>query len=159
MLVWAFFKGEKCGNDPWDARTLEWSIPSPPPEHNFAAIPTVHARDAWWYEKTHKEEIAQEKAAHIKAEESHGGIHMPDQSWYPLFAAIGLLVGAYNLAQLHYPVTMFGQQVLASHLPLAITGLGLMVAACYLWALEGPGGYHLHIDAEGKVTESRGDHH
>jgi cytochrome c oxidase subunit 1 len=54
---------------------------------------------------------------------------------------------------------MFGQQVLASHLPLAITGLGLMVAACYLWALEGPGGYHLHIDAEGKVTESRGDHH
>ena len=159
VLVWAFFKGEKCGNDPWDARTLEWSIPSPPPEHNFAAIPTVHARDAWWYEKTHKEEIAQEKAAHIKAEESHGGIHMPDQSWYPLFAAIGLLVGAYNLAQLHYPVTMFGQQVLASHLPLAITGLGLMVAACYLWALEGPGGYHLHIDAEGKVTESRGDHH
>lgn len=159
VLVWAYFKGEKCGNDPWDARTLEWSIPSPPPEHNFAAIPTVHARDAWWYEKTHKEEIAQEKAAHIKAEESHGGIHMPDQSWYPLFAAIGLLVGAYNLAQLHYPVTMFGQQVLASHLPLAITGLGLMVAACYLWALEGPGGYHLHIDAEGKVTESRGDHH
>ncbi|MEI7567497.1 MAG: hypothetical protein WCJ10_06640, partial [Opitutaceae bacterium] len=115
--------------------------------------------DAWWYEKTHKEEIAQEKAARIKAEESHGGIHMPDQSWYPLFAAAGLLVGAYNFAQLHYPVTMFGQQVLASHLPLAITGLGLMVAACYLWALEGPGGYHLHIDAEGKVTESRGDHH
>ena len=64
-----------------------------------------------------------------------------------------------NFAQLHHPVTMFGQQVLASHLPLAITGLGLMVAACYLWALEGPGGYHLHIDADGKVTESRGDHH
>ena len=29
--------------DPWDGRTLEWSIPSPPPEYNFAEIPEVHA--------------------------------------------------------------------------------------------------------------------
>jgi cytochrome c oxidase subunit 1 len=158
VLVYSYFKGVKCGSDPWDARTLEWSIPSPPPEHNFAAIPTVHARDAWWYEKTHKDEIAKEKAEHIKAEESHGGIHMPDQSWYPLIAAFGLLFGGYNFAQLHHPLVMMGNQVLASHLPLAITGGVIFVGACYLWALEGPGGYHLHIDADGKVTESRGDH-
>ncbi len=31
--------------DPWDARTLEWSIPSPPPEYNFALIPQVQDRD------------------------------------------------------------------------------------------------------------------
>lgn len=158
VLVWSMLKGKVAGNDPWDARTLEWSIPSPPPEHNFAAIPTVHARDAWWYEKHHQEEIAKEKAAHIKAEESHGGIHMPDQSWYPLFSAIGLLIGAYNFAQLKHPVMMFGNQVLASHMPLAITGGVIMVGALYLWALEGPGGYHLHIAPDGKVTESRGDH-
>ncbi len=159
VLVWSFFKGKKCGNDPWDGRTLEWSIPSPPPEHNFAAIPTVHARDAWWYEKHHKEEIAAEKAAHIQAEESHGGIHMPDQSWYPLFAAFGLFIATFNFAQLHQPVVMFGHQVLASHLPLALTGGVIMVVALYLWSLEGPGGYHLHIAADGKVTESRGEHH
>ncbi len=159
VLVYSFFKGQKCGNDPWDARTLEWSIPSPPPEHNFAAIPTVHARDAWWYEKTHQEEIAKEKAEHIKAEESHGGIHMPDQSWYPLFAAAGLLVGAYNFAQLHHPVVMFGQQVLTSHLPLAIAGLGLLLASCYLWSLEGPGGYHLHLDGDGNPIDSPGGHY
>ena len=41
-------KGERAGNDPWDGRTLEWSIPSPPPHYNFAEIPTVHARDAHW---------------------------------------------------------------------------------------------------------------
>ena len=29
--------------DPWDARTLEWSIPSPVPAYNFAEVPTVHA--------------------------------------------------------------------------------------------------------------------
>ena len=28
--------GEPSGDDPWDARTLEWSIPSPPPPYNFA---------------------------------------------------------------------------------------------------------------------------
>jgi cytochrome c oxidase subunit 1 len=159
VLVWSLFKGKPAGKDPWDARTLEWSIPSPPPEHNFDAIPTVHARDAWWYEKHHKEEIAKEKAAHMQAEESHGGIHMPDQSWYPLFSAIGLFIGAYNFAQLKHPVMMFGNQVLSSHMPLAITGGVIMVASLYLWALEGPGGYHLHLGADGKVTESRGDHH
>ncbi len=31
--------------DPWDARTLEWSIPAPPPPYNFAIIPTVTERD------------------------------------------------------------------------------------------------------------------
>lgn len=34
--------------DPWDGRTLEWALPSPAPEYNFARIPIVTARDAWW---------------------------------------------------------------------------------------------------------------
>jgi len=34
--------------DPWNGRTLEWSIPSPPPEYNFAVIPHVHDIDAFW---------------------------------------------------------------------------------------------------------------
>jgi len=36
------------GNDPWDARTLEWSVASPPPAYNFAVIPEVHERDEFW---------------------------------------------------------------------------------------------------------------
>ncbi|WP_182418604.1 cytochrome o ubiquinol oxidase subunit I [Bartonella sp. HY038] len=36
-------------NDPWgDARTLEWSISSPPPAYNFATVPQVQAEDAYW---------------------------------------------------------------------------------------------------------------
>ncbi|WP_281995131.1 cbb3-type cytochrome c oxidase subunit I [Ruegeria faecimaris] len=31
--------------DPWDGRTLEWSIPAPPPPYNFAIIPHVTDRD------------------------------------------------------------------------------------------------------------------
>jgi cytochrome c oxidase subunit 1 len=38
-------------DDPWDGRSLEWSIPSPPPEYNFAEIPHVEARDDWWHRK------------------------------------------------------------------------------------------------------------
>jgi cytochrome c oxidase subunit 1 len=41
-------KGEIAGNDPWGAPTLEWSIPSPPPEYNFAEIPTVTSRYPLW---------------------------------------------------------------------------------------------------------------
>jgi cytochrome o ubiquinol oxidase subunit I len=34
--------------DPWNARTLEWTTASPPPFYNFAQIPVVHDRDAFW---------------------------------------------------------------------------------------------------------------
>ena len=32
-------KGREAGADPWDGRTLEWSLPSPAPEYNFAEVP------------------------------------------------------------------------------------------------------------------------
>ncbi|MBB4857565.1 cytochrome o ubiquinol oxidase subunit 1 [Novosphingobium chloroacetimidivorans] len=34
--------------DPWNARTLEWSIASPPPAYNFAHTPVIHDLDAWY---------------------------------------------------------------------------------------------------------------
>jgi len=34
--------------DAWDGRTLEWAISSPPPHYNFARIPLVQSRDAFW---------------------------------------------------------------------------------------------------------------
>ncbi len=34
--------------DPWDARSLEWSIPSPAPFYNFSTIPQVNSQDAFW---------------------------------------------------------------------------------------------------------------
>jgi cytochrome c oxidase subunit 1 len=47
-MVWSYFKGPHAGADPWDAWTLEWSIPSPPPSYNFAVIPTVESRRPLW---------------------------------------------------------------------------------------------------------------
>jgi len=40
-----------AGPDPWNGRTLEWSVSSPAPFYNFAHIPTVFGRDAFWNTK------------------------------------------------------------------------------------------------------------
>ena len=38
----SLFKGEKAGNNPWKATTLEWLTPSPAPHGNFTKFPEVH---------------------------------------------------------------------------------------------------------------------
>jgi cytochrome c oxidase subunit 1 len=38
-FIWSLFKGEKAGDNPWEATTLEWATTSPPPHDNFAGIP------------------------------------------------------------------------------------------------------------------------
>jgi len=41
-------KGKKVGKNPWDATTLEWDAPSPPPHGNFEVLPSVY-RDPYEY--------------------------------------------------------------------------------------------------------------
>lgn len=40
-LAYSVVYGRKVGPNPWGARTLEWTISSPPPAHNFDELPTV----------------------------------------------------------------------------------------------------------------------
>ena len=47
-LLWSYFRGELAGSDPWDAWTLEWSTPSPPPAYNFPVLPVVKSRRPLW---------------------------------------------------------------------------------------------------------------
>lgn len=56
LAVWYGFKHKGRlpvrENDPWgDARTLEWSISSPPPPYNFAKVAHVKTLDAYWQMK------------------------------------------------------------------------------------------------------------
>ena len=44
-------KGDVAGLDPWDARTLEWTIPNPTPEYNYAVVPVVSELDDFWHRK------------------------------------------------------------------------------------------------------------
>jgi cytochrome c oxidase subunit I len=47
-LLLSLRQGERAGDDPWDAWTLEWSTTSPPPEYNFEALPEVRSRRPLW---------------------------------------------------------------------------------------------------------------
>jgi len=40
-LIWSLKKGAKAPDNPWEATTLEWSIPSPPPFDNFGGVHPV----------------------------------------------------------------------------------------------------------------------
>jgi cytochrome c oxidase subunit 1 len=48
---WNFVKGERATDNPWSAPTLEWSVSSPPPPYNFAALPVVSALYPLWVPK------------------------------------------------------------------------------------------------------------
>jgi cytochrome c oxidase subunit 1 len=41
-FFWSIKKGQKVGDNPWDATTLEWAAPSPPPHGNFAVAPKAY---------------------------------------------------------------------------------------------------------------------
>ena len=94
-------KKQNAGGDPWDARTLEWSIASPPPHYNFVEIPKVKNIDDWWYKKYpellegNNQNIKKQK---IEVEDSsnvdESKIHLPDLSYYPLLIGIGLTIAA-----------------------------------------------------------------
>lgn len=51
-------KNRDITGDPWDGRTLEWATASPPPFYNFALVPTVHSRDAFWEMKQQKKDTS-----------------------------------------------------------------------------------------------------
>jgi cytochrome c oxidase subunit I len=50
-LVVSVFRGRPAGGDPWNAWTLEWSVSSPPPPHDFDTIPVVRSRRPLWDQK------------------------------------------------------------------------------------------------------------
>jgi cytochrome c oxidase subunit 1 len=49
-------KGAAAGDDPWDANTLEWATPSPPPAHNFHSLPPIRSERPFYDEKKVREE-------------------------------------------------------------------------------------------------------
>jgi cytochrome c oxidase subunit 1 len=46
----AWRRGPEAGPNPWDAWTLEWATSSPPPDYNFARLPSVKSARPLWDE-------------------------------------------------------------------------------------------------------------
>jgi len=64
--------------DAWgEGRTLEWSTSSPPPFYNFAVIPTVHGRHAFWDMKHGDESADSRLGRRLKSAPRYEDIHMP----------------------------------------------------------------------------------
>jgi cytochrome c oxidase subunit 1 len=140
--------GEVAPDDPWDGATLEWSIPSPPPSYNFARIPIVQSRDAWWGmkhpERMHLDPIEVTPAAGGPAhatEQAHEVvqtatpnapptiIHMPSPSYWPLLCSVGLFLMASGL--------LFADAFGPVMIPIfAIVGLLLLIGSIYGWSFE-----------------------
>jgi cytochrome c oxidase subunit 1 len=149
-VIYSTRRGERASDDPWDGRSLEWSISSPPPEYNFAEIPMVEARDDWWHRKYTEDADGRlvrlpaggsedagttdagdtDAATTVATTGDHGavaphgghGIHMPSPSFYPLVVAAGLPILGYAAVFLN---------------PwLVIPGLALVLFGIYAWGLE-----------------------
>ncbi len=53
-LVHGRLFGERAGDNPWDAPTLEWSTSSPPADYNFAVQPVIASRHPLWEDRIHE---------------------------------------------------------------------------------------------------------
>jgi len=109
--------------DPWNGATLEWAIPSPPPEFNFAEIPTVHGRDALWEAKRQRGGMLPEPAR-----VSGAGIHMPNPSYWPLVTAFGILA-------------FFTTLMVMGHTGIwpVVASFAILLLGVYKWAYEPAG--------------------
>ena len=132
----AFSKKLKpAGKNPWDARTLEWTLSSPPKEYNFSRTPIINSRDQAWENNYGPRENHSEK----EPLDDHG-VHMPDRSWCPLITGFGLFVMVLGFL-FHQSIDASGE--LVRNYTLAIIGGAVFVLGVIMWAMEGPGGYHL----------------
>ncbi len=124
IFVFNFFRsrkrGEIAGPNPWGAGTLEWSIPSPPPEYNFATIPNVTSRYPLWEGNATDAESARINAQEGKTS-AQLGIIMPYNSIKPMIVAFGM-------------VLMFCG--LLTHMAVIIIGAAIMVVGLYSWVLS-----------------------
>jgi cytochrome c oxidase subunit I len=111
-LIVSTRRGKPAGANPWGAPTLEWAMPSPPPEYNFREIPIVRSRMPLW----ETDPVLQEGIPHGRREEDSSdvslagadvgvmefredeskmsahdlGIHLPPPSVIPIILALSI---------------------------------------------------------------------
>ncbi|MEX2178968.1 MAG: cytochrome c oxidase subunit I [Gemmatimonadaceae bacterium] len=124
--------GAIAGNDPWGGPTLEWSIPSPPPDYNFATIPNVTSRYPMWAAKSpelrtdvpHTGEGERVKSA------KELGIPMPNPSIKPLLASGFMTLMFASMLPMHFSTPRPTLAVVG-----IITFAILMTLTLYSWLL------------------------
>ncbi|MDC3412798.1 cytochrome c oxidase subunit I [Aquibacillus sp. 3ASR75-11] len=127
-VVYTAIKGEKVSNDPWDGRTLEWTIASPPPHYNFKQIPLVRGLDALWVEKM-------EGNKNLMPSEPLDDIHMPNSSILPFVMSLGLFIASfgfiYQVDDLRWLIVLIG-------------GMLITFGAMFVRSVKDDHGHHIH---------------
>jgi cytochrome c oxidase subunit 1 len=150
-------RGKDSGLDPWDARTVEWMIPNPTPEYNFAAPIEVTRLDHFWHLKYDQDAegraVRRPEADELVERLDHDGrnpaepIHLPNPSYFPLVMASGLPLVFYGII---YHTTAWGKALIALGAVVALTGL----IGWGIEPLEEPHAPESHEDGEVALDEA-----
>ncbi|HLB08975.1 MAG TPA: cbb3-type cytochrome c oxidase subunit I, partial [Gemmatimonadaceae bacterium] len=144
-------RGAVAGNDPWGGATLEWTIPSPPPDYNFAVVPTVKSRYPLWDRKSPKlsADVPHDQEPEGAIELSVGGkkagsVPVPSDTElnaadaHPTASALGIvmptptvkpLIAAFSLG------SVFIGLIMHKNLPIMFLAAGIFVLSLYSWLL------------------------
>ncbi|MBV8258467.1 MAG: cbb3-type cytochrome c oxidase subunit I, partial [Actinobacteria bacterium] len=136
-LVVSYFRGEPAGPDPWHGATLEWTIPSPPPEYNFAVIPKVSSAYANWDVADREEDAEKLRQGALVLDEGHEQtvssavdgrwsevVTMPHDSPWPIVFATALSL-VFTMLVIHRYVV-------------ALVMVGLVILATLAWHSQEP---------------------
>ncbi len=106
QIIASFIQKDKLldiTGDPWDARTLEWSVPSPAPSYNFSALPIVNGHDAFWDMKQRGDTAPRYESFEVPKNTGYG-IYMSIAAffigfgfvwnivWMPIIAGVAMIV-------------------------------------------------------------------
>jgi len=123
-------RGEPSGLDPWDARTVEWMVPNPTPEYNFAEPVEITRLDHFWHLKYDQDEdgraVRKPDADELVAQIEHDQlnpkepIHLPNPSYFPMILAMGVPLVFYGII---YHTTLWGKALIAVGVIVGLIGV------------------------------------
>jgi cytochrome o ubiquinol oxidase subunit 1 len=118
--------------DPWNARTLEWSTSSPPPDYNFAFTPVVHDNDAWADMKRNQ---------YQRPQQGFTDIHMPRNT------ASGFVIAALS--------AVMGFALVWHMWPLAVMGFAAVLVAIIVHTFNYNRDFHIPAQEVNRVEAAR----
>lgn len=118
--------------DPWNGRTLEWSTSSPAPFYNFAIIPTVTERDAFWVVKHDKQALPKPQYTAF---------------WLPKNTALGMYIAGF--------VFLFGFAAIWHLVWLAVASLVAAIVIFIIRSLDEEPEYLVSVAQIEKIEQAR----
>jgi cytochrome c oxidase subunit 1 len=138
-IILTSMRKQDAPDDPWDGRTLEWTIPSPPPEYNFKLTPLVRGLDPFW-----KEKMAGNKT--MTAAEPLGPIHMPSGSILPFTMSLGLFIAGYGFMYAREDFNNAFLNTIFNDYIISIIGVGITFTCMFLRSVYDDKGWHVELE-------------